>query len=60
MLLFSESKYIDLIVYPTFDFNITDRYFSLKMLVLITLRSLKRNMGLGFPVPKGSIFFISE
>ena len=54
-----KKKCIDFIEYPNLDLSITDRLSFFRIFVLITLRSLKRNVGLGFPVPKGSSLLMS-
>ena len=50
---------IDLIENPVFDFNIADICACYLILVgLMILRSLNMNVGIEFPVPNGSSFFI--
>ena len=50
---------MDLIDEPTLGLNITVICFSFKMLVLIIFKSLKKNVGREFPLPKGPSLLIS-
>ena len=50
---------MDLIENPTLDLNIKEICFPVRTVVLITFKSLKRNIGKGLPVPNGSKFFKS-
>ena len=52
-------KDIDLIEKPVLDFKISETCLLSRIVDLNTFKSLNKNVGAGFPVPKGSNFFIS-
>ena len=47
---------MDLIEKPILDFKITETCLLLRLVDLITFKSLNKKVGFGFPTPKGSIF----
>ena len=51
---------IDLIENPVFDFNIEEMCLLFNTVGLIIFKSLNKNVGTGFPAPKGSNFLISS
>ena len=50
---------MDLIEKPIFDLNTKEICLLFKTVVFIIFKSLKKKVGAGFPLPNGSIFFIS-
>ena len=60
ILVLIELNDIDLIENPVFDFNIKEMCLLSNIMGLIIFKSLNKKVGTGFPVPKGSNFFISS
>ena len=57
--LMAEAGVHTLIEKPISDFRIHEICFLLDFIILMTFNFFKRKIGDGFPLPKGSIFFIS-